>query len=358
MHSFSQNDGLAIQRACPRLTECVFNVHSDIDPAQLSGLQISNLRKLTDNEVPAILNAISRPFLDLLASSSPSPHIEEVTIFLPLNDVPPPWVNGCSSFHVMFHENDLPDSEVLMLQNWHAIRHLSISSVQPIMIALGLDRMRQQLVSLEVERLTRSDLEVLFHSSSSASSSSWPRLQKLHDTSIYSSECGADALETVVSCCPALTDLNVGVLSRLPVDPLLPNACGLSEQSLDSLAAHLLTLTLKSAGPREMDLLEKLALRSAHITDLRFKSDSSYSDLAPFSTPLPRLQHLSFRNCSSRLMADVVERLAGLPAASVRELHSLNFNVCSPDAFPWVGCSDCVSGHQQANAGSPAYRVW
>lgn len=133
-------------------------------------------------------------------------------------------------------------------------------------------------------------LFLLFPSQSDAAAASstihWISLKKLVGNFDASSQ--NDALETIVSHCPALTELNL--MHGNPEN--VPPSFGLSVPSLDAFAAHLLTLSLNMDDQRQMDLLEQLSLRAPHITDL--KLDASFmSCLRSMHEVLPRFSCLT-----------------------------------------------------------------
>lgn len=208
-------------------------------------------------------------------------------------------------------------------------------------------RVRPSLVSLSFKQmiLRTPDVAACFAPSSFDGDCCWPRLQTIDQLASDA----ADVLETIVSRCPALTDLGI-TLDFVQRDPLRPDSCCLSEQSLNALAARLVRLSLSSIfDSREQDLLKEISLRTAPaaaplltILDLQAADHSDHgskrSDVTVLKEVLPRFLNLSacsFNDSIGILSAAVLAGLSALPAASLSKLRSLDISPCPHKEFEW-----------------------
>lgn len=150
-------------------------------------------------------------------------------------------------------------------------------------------------------------------------------------------------LEMALSHCPALTDLSLSSSEFIYSDSAADRtSCGVAEQTLDSMAAHLLHLKLDLYRQWDMDLLVKLSLHFPRLTDLSLFTSGESPGLSLLIEALPRLHRLtafSFRDInvtdphSCRYWnATVHQAIAALPAAAsiARQIRSLDV-----DGFSW-----------------------
>lgn len=227
--------------------------------------------ELEENDLACLPAMSSIRKLDLcVASASPRllqfidsqcPLLDECAVLLPLPSeqhaaVAERLLSRCSALHLSIW-GDADESSLPLLRKWRTPRSLVFSwgksdiAVQALQV-IGMDRMRRCMESLAIALdASRDVVEALFPSAApsaaSPSTCNWPALRKLDVA--FGSDCPAGVLETVVSHCPALTDLTFSC-ARVRADPSHSGSFCLSEQSLSSLAERLLSLSATVSDSR------------------------------------------------------------------------------------------------------------